>query len=528
MVFYILLESKKKQQNNVIETYDVNKFTVLDKTNIHLNLYKQNRTPYMYFSHVNLLSSSTRNTLSNGIFTTNSLEIIEIKHIRELELWNDDKFCEYVVQTYLGGLRYVKAKPNKILNLALRKDGNNLKYIEDQTLELIIEGVSQNGMALQYARYKSPEIYFKALEGTIYAYNFIENPSFEMKIYVVKKSKYGLQLIKDQTPEICNAAVESWPESAMYINEPSEELLKKKLEVDGICIYYIHNPTKEMILISLKNCPFILNQKTFLKTFGQALFLSCQSKDFLRETVRTNGKCLKYIDDQTFEICEEAIKNTCFAYQFIKSLEYKQRLRQLAYDTCRNKYMKYNNYIEIFKPYLKDNKESSSVECVKYLFSYFSVEDLRLILSQNNEIYRTIQDKFLDYQYEEIKDFLEKFGVCYRDQLSYSSCATYELKPEHQKLLEKISFNDTDVIMNILDGNLEICYDFDMDIKNILDKLDINENGDIEFIKRDSKRSECTETHIINGAEIEINKHIHILTYEEAENWDSFWENEDN
>lgn len=519
---YVFFETFKDSLTGVVVSNDPNKFRVVDETSIHLNLYKRNRCPYLYFSRVNLLPNSIKNELSDSTFTTNSLDMLEIKHIEELELWDDEKFCEYVIQNYPGGLKYVRARTDRIKLMAVKKDGENLKYIEDQTPDLCIEAVTQNAMVLKYVKFKTDEICWRALERNIHAYNYIENPSNEMKLYVVRNSKYGLSLIKDQTIELCMESIEHWPDSIMYVKEPAtEELLMKKLAWNGSYIHQIENPTREMVITAIRTCPFLLRNNRF------TIYVT---PDMLLEMVRINGNCLEYIDDQTFQICDEAVKNKPYAYQFIRSKEHRGKLHDTAYDRIMKEYELYNKYVDVYRSYINENNNLPLREHVKFLFSCFTIDELRTILSQYDKIYGLVNDKFCNYRYNEIKHFLEKYGVSYTDEKSYDLSLLFsELTTEHYILLEAISFNKTNAVMDVLSGNLDACNGLDMTFQDVLHKLNINQNGDIEFIDIDidnpideSDDHYYTQTYLINGNEMTVTKEYRVTTYEEANELDNF------
>jgi len=235
MPLFVLFQNKNYSKGIIQDK----EFFVVNESNIHLHLYN-GRHPCLYFSEVRLLPDSVMIEKQDGSFITRSLEILEVHHIRDLQLWDDDKFCEYVVDHYDDAFRYVRSQSYKVQLMAVKRNGNNLQYIDKQTHELCLEAVKQYGLAIRYAKIISHDICWAALENNIHAYNFIESPTLEMQKFIVKKDKYGISLIKDQTVELCNLAIEYWPDSIIYIHKPeTEELLKKKLE-QMECIFIMY------------------------------------------------------------------------------------------------------------------------------------------------------------------------------------------------------------------------------------------------------------------------------------------------
>lgn len=74
---------------------------------------------------------------------------------------------------------------------------NLLQYMHNQTEEICLRGVEQNGMSLKDAKYQNDEICLAA----------------------VKNNGLALQYVKNQTKEICFAAVDEDIKSLMYIHD---------------------------------------------------------------------------------------------------------------------------------------------------------------------------------------------------------------------------------------------------------------------------------------------------------------------
>lgn len=475
MINYILLEYKTSLDRGIYITNNMNKFLILNRNNIHLHLYKSNGWPFMYFSEINLLPESNRKYMLDGSFTTDALEILDIKYIKDLDLWFDEKFCEYVAEIY-GEFRYSRVKTPKICSLAVKKNSDNLKHIEDQNDELCINAVSQKGTSLEHVKHKTEAICWKALESDINAYDFIDNPSLEMQLYIIKKVEHGLSLIKNQTQYLCDVAIETWPSAITYVINPStESLLKKKLEYHGYYIYNIPEPTGEMVLSAIKSSPFILGDDKFKK------FITSES---LIPIIEANSECLQFIDDQTFELCERTTKRDPFSYRYIRSVEHKEKLRDIVYDTIRTKYSIYNYYVDVFKFY----KNISIKDYVNKLFSCFTIEDINELLFQKRQIYQLISNNICNYKYDDINDFFKKYGVNYANADDYMVSLTCgSIIHEHYKLLRALSFNKTDIIMEILSGNLNICDDIDIDVNDILNNEFNLKNEIIKYINKNQK-----------------------------------------
>ena len=73
----------------------------------------------------------------------------------------------------------------------------NLRHVKEQTLEICLAAVNQDGYALEFVKEQTPEICLVA----------------------VNQDGYTLQFVKEQTPEICLAAVKQNLEAFKYVNQ---------------------------------------------------------------------------------------------------------------------------------------------------------------------------------------------------------------------------------------------------------------------------------------------------------------------
>ena len=427
MNHYILLPKSDTFDLGINITDDINTFKVFNQNNMAKNLYHRSM-PYLYFAKVKLLDNSKINKIQNDVLMTESLEILSIGHISELDLWSDDNFCEYVVQHYRGSIIYVVNRTDRVCMFAVKKDGMNLKYIDIQWPELCMAAVEENGMALQYVIKKTEDICMKAIEQSSCAIRFVNDPTDKMKMRAVEKDGYTIRFIKDQTEELCVAAIKNWPGAYSYFTIKTPLILEAAIEKCGSYISMTNFPTEQMILIAMKTCPYVLIIKEIRQLLTNEGFLKC---------VKINWQCLEFIDSQTYEMCEEAVKQNGFAYRHIKSNEHKKLLWCLALKILEEKYKLHNEFVELYKQYLKNKQEELTIEFqLNYFFSSFLLEDLKKIVKQHAEIYDEIYYKMCDYKFYIIKDFLEKYGINYSDEESYDLSVRYnEMNHEHYNLI---------------------------------------------------------------------------------------------
>ncbi|CCL32146.1 hypothetical protein BN174_3470002 [Clostridioides difficile E15] len=78
------------------------------------------------------------------------------------------------------------------------------------------------------------------------------------------------------------------------------------MENRGFALKYIENQTEELCLIAVREDPVALQ------------FVKSQTEDICIEAVRRNGYVLKDVNNQTYRMCLEAVKNNGRALKYIK------------------------------------------------------------------------------------------------------------------------------------------------------------------------------------------------------------------
>lgn len=86
-----------------------------------------------------------------------------------------------------------------------------------------------------------------------------------------------------------------------------EEYCKKAVKEDGMYLKYVTNQTEEICEIAIKNV---------IDAFE---YVEYKTDHLYKIAVEDNGMLLEFIEDQTEEICELAVKNNPRAIDFIKS-----------------------------------------------------------------------------------------------------------------------------------------------------------------------------------------------------------------
>ena len=114
----------------------------------------------------------------------------------------------------------------------VKKNGLDLQYIkeQEQTPELCMTAVRQNGRALQYVKEQTPELCMAA----------------------VRQYGYALKFVKEQNPEVCMAAVRQNGLALYYVNEQSPELCMSAVCQEGRALEYVKDQTPELCMAAVR------------------------------------------------------------------------------------------------------------------------------------------------------------------------------------------------------------------------------------------------------------------------------------
>jgi hypothetical protein len=146
--------------------------------------------------------------------------------------------------------------------LDVRKNGELLKYIDNQTEEICLEAVKKNGWALRYVKKQTPEICLAAVKENGWALQYVKEQTSEICLAAVKKAGTALEHVKEQTPEICSAA----------------------LKEDNSAFFYVQKPTDKQALDAFKINPSLISNKSL-------------SEKVQLEIVKQNKRNFKYIKE---------------------------------------------------------------------------------------------------------------------------------------------------------------------------------------------------------------------------------------
>ncbi len=243
-------------------------FTTLLDIYMFMNI---NGTEMVYYREV-VLDDDSKVYVENCKFKTDKFHLSDRKKIDEL--WNSKQYCSVVVNEYPNISDFICDSCMSIeLRLAVvKKNGLELKYIKEQTLELCSAAVKQNKWALKYVEPNilpnetylkvvcenglmlqcvniasmTNEICLAAVNRDGWAFEYVPHKYMTSEICLVAANQDGLALklipLAYMTSEICTAAVQQNSEAIKHV--PSS------FKTEELCLIAVET-FKNMLLSSV-------------------------------------------------------------------------------------------------------------------------------------------------------------------------------------------------------------------------------------------------------------------------------------
>jgi hypothetical protein len=167
-------------------------------------------------------------------------------------------------------------------------DGMNLAHFPEQTEEMCLAAVAQNGRAIK----------------------FVKDQTECVCLVAVKKDPCCLKFIKNKTPKICQAAVFKEGKSIRFVPTKlqTEEICIESVRQNGANLKYVSSKflTKSLCLSAIKNYPQAINISPYHS-----------DPDFIEESLKVNPGCFRRIGDQTVQNCILALALDKENYKYV-------------------------------------------------------------------------------------------------------------------------------------------------------------------------------------------------------------------
>lgn len=233
------------------------------------------------------------------------------------------------------GVKYLKRlTTGQTLNVcrkAIQIDPNGLRYILNQTKELIFEAIQKDYRTIKYIApaFRHEAFYLELIEINPKIVTRLESPTKKMWELAVQKDLSLFKYFQEVDEEVTLAAIKMYPDYIYYVTNPTDEMqliavrhngnllnkitnpsLEIQLEAirsNGQAIEFVKNPTREMMEVAVNNNPFAIWD-----------IPNCPH-DLILEAIRTAPSVYEFLEEPTKEMTDLAIqldpKNILFVYE---------------------------------------------------------------------------------------------------------------------------------------------------------------------------------------------------------------------
>lgn len=192
-----------------------------------------------------------------------------------------------------------------ILKILLCKDGMQLEHVQHVTAELCELAVNNNGWALQYVppELRTSRIIIRAIQQQPLAIRYVHNQTPGLCRYTIRLNGKALQYVKEQTEELCLAAVQQDGFALEYVKN-------KTLDVCVAAVHKDHGAIQFVPVQFQHLAPRISLALTVYALHGAKEFPWHQypEPEVLLALVKLDGTNIQYVQDQTRELCLEAVR----------------------------------------------------------------------------------------------------------------------------------------------------------------------------------------------------------------------------
>ena len=168
-----------------------------------------------------------------------------------------EELCKLAVQKDWLALQYVKEQTEEICKLAVQEDEDALQYVDDKFIHLfqedgntmtqeyriitnphnpllgksyeeVKEAIRKDGECIGLVNEQTEELCKLAVQQNVDALRFIKNQTEELCKLAVKQDWHALHYVKNQTEELCKIAVKQNKKAAKYVDS---KLFKVKIKI---------------------------------------------------------------------------------------------------------------------------------------------------------------------------------------------------------------------------------------------------------------------------------------------------------
>ena len=253
-----------------------------------------NYSKYRNFEYLKMITvkDTQNNIIKKPTRLSPVMMYIYIKHYL-----NNNKILidNYIIRDIIGQYKLYL----DILDL-LSQCAQAIDFININSQELQLFAIHGYGKAIKYLQNDklNDELLLMVIKNNPFAIKYINNPSDELCKISVQTCGTSIRFIK-KTFDMCMMAVEQNIFSFQYIGDIYYGVTKYVLNKKGRLLKYVKNQTPELCLIAVSNN-------------GEALeFVKNQTEEICWAAIKQDGNAIYFAKEQTYEMCMYAINNGC-------------------------------------------------------------------------------------------------------------------------------------------------------------------------------------------------------------------------
>jgi hypothetical protein len=267
------------------------------------------------------------------------------------EVVTEDMYIEVVKY---NGYLFTSIPKTKITPLicleAVKKSGDILRHINEQTEELCLEAVRQYGRALEYVNHKTYSICMEAIKQNSSAFKYVPNTFLteELCLNVVKKDGCMLKYIPNHllTEEICILAIKNNFHALKYVHNQTENITNDAIKIFRSKPNILTYEFKHLKIQPEDLCWFVLNGNVNkicdIHEPTEEMCMLCVEKDYY---------AIRFIKNPSDKVCFKALKQSIEAIKYIKNptIEMDEYVSSINMYHVYNKNYSFEEYIKIFR-----------------------------------------------------------------------------------------------------------------------------------------------------------------------------------
>jgi len=317
----------------ICELQDVKKLTYLDKYTCITRAYIDDNT---------IITTTT----NNGELVGKNILIkpCNIISIADLPDWEEYDFCNDAVKYDFDNVKYIKNydacikyisknyfvlgmllyQSNDVCMFAIKKNGNNIQYVNICDNTLNEAAVKQNGLSLKYIKNQTEDICIHAITQNILAIQYVKHITNKILSIVtnyitnanISADEHSVN-IEEKIRLICSIEVKKDYKNLKHVIKQTNDMCEYTVSKNGNMLFHVKQQTDKICMIALHQNIFVFEH------------VINKTPDICKYVLSKNGYLIGTLDNQTYEYCELALNTNPHSLVVIRNPTFK--ICQLAY-----------------------------------------------------------------------------------------------------------------------------------------------------------------------------------------------------